>query len=192
MFQCDYWKLNQGTLLNMQNKIFDVWFSKAGEEIWVQGKVHGQVPGNGTSLVLMPIPDHALNSSGWYCAYLEEQPGQIFFLCQHIENSLWNEFVNPGDGVADGGRPGHLSWDRPTDGVGDLTGSLDGPNLTCQMGWPPTRGSARAAYPAQQKASASGSASASPLAIRWLARPTPYPRTWTPPATPTHQQQHWQ
>ena len=103
-------------------------------------------------------------------------------------------FVNPGlgDGVANGGRPGHLSWDRPTDGVGDLTGSLDGPNLTCQMGWPPTRGSARAAYPAPQKASASGSASASPLAIRWLARPTPYPRAWTPPATPTHQQQHWQ
>ena len=54
-------------------------------------------------------------------------------------------FVNPGlgDCVANGGRPGHLSWDRPTDGVGDLTGSLDGPNLTCQMGWPPTRGSAR-------------------------------------------------
>ena len=144
------------------------------------------------SLVLMPIPDHALNSSWWYCAYLEEQPGQIFFLCQHIENSLWNEFVNPGDGVADGGRPGHLSWDRPTDGVGDLTGSLDGPNLAGQMGWPPTRGSARAAYPAPQKASASGSASASTLAIRWLARPTPYPRAWTPPATPTHQQQHWQ
>ena len=90
-------------------------------------------------------------------------------------------FVNPGlgDGVANGGRPGHLSWDGPTDGVRDLTGSLDGPNLTCQMGWPPIRGSARAAYPAPQKASASGSASASPLAIRWLARPTPYPRAWT-------------
>ena len=103
-------------------------------------------------------------------------------------------FVNPGlgDGVANSGRPGHLSWDRPTEGVGDLTKSLNGPNLTCQMGWPPTRGSARAAFPAPQKASASGSASASPLAIRWLARPTPYPRAWTPPATPTHQQQHWQ